>query len=226
MGRLKALSPPHLQPPPIFLGNAPSREFPPSAPGLGGRLLGTIRAPRDLAFPGGDFPAPPAGPLWDAEGRPPSRAKSGDGAAWYPGGGVRAAARTAWKRFLGERGGQAVSGRLIASGVERRRPAQPGGHCACAAAPPRPGTPPRVFLPVPRRPSRRAGALYRPGTLKTGLRSWTPGEPRGALGFEGTECWGEDLPGRWEAGPIGSRQTGWSGAHFRTSSGLKDVGWN
>lgn len=73
-GRLKA--PPN----PIPSGNTSLREFPPAATersvAVSTSLLG---AARDFAFYGGDFPTPPAGPLWVAECRlPPGTKSSGE----------------------------------------------------------------------------------------------------------------------------------------------------
>lgn len=72
---------------------------------LSGRFHVTIRAASNFAFAGGDLPTL-AGPLRDAECRPPFPAKSGSEVARNPGGG-RSGQGRAQKRFLGERGGRA-----------------------------------------------------------------------------------------------------------------------
>lgn len=69
---------------------------------FGGPFHVTIRAARNFAFAGGALPSP-AGPLGDAERRPPFRAKSGGEVARNPGSG-RSGQGRAPKRFLGEHG--------------------------------------------------------------------------------------------------------------------------
>lgn len=56
---------------------------------FGGHFHVTIRATREFAFSGGDFPTTPADLAWDAERRP-RRGKSGDEKARNPTGGPAA----------------------------------------------------------------------------------------------------------------------------------------
>lgn len=123
-----------------------------------------------------------------------------------------------------------VSGRLIASGVELgASSAQPGGHCACAHRPaPPPRTPPRVFLPVWRRPNREGRApwvaLGPPGRgdSRVGLLEGR-GELRGPWEWSATE---REPTGRVETGPATEGPGGLGLANFFASLNLKDIDQN
>lgn len=197
-GRLKA--PPN----PILSGNTSLREFPPAATersaAVSTSLLG---AARDFAFSGGDFPTPPAGPLWIAEYRPPPAAKSSGGdsvgrrVAQRPGEG--AGAFPAWARprgpfpegWLHQVWSSAPPlPNLAATAPARVSPPRPAAKDSTAGFPPGP----EEIKPA------GAGAVYRPGPPRVGMvgpDSWR------AVESEGIEYLRkDDLPGRPVAGRV------------------------
>ena len=140
-------------------------------------LLG---AARDFAFCGGDFPTPPAGPLWVTEHRPPPGAKS-SGEEARQAGGWRSGRERAQERFLRERGRRARFRKADCIRCGARRLLCPTWRPLRLRASPRPAPPPRtplrVFLPVPRRSSLEGWVPFTaPDPREWGWQGRTPGE--------------------------------------------------
>ena len=161
---------------------------------FGGRFHVTIRAARNFASSGGDFPTP-AGPPWDSERRPSFRAQSGCEDR-NPGGG-RSGQGTALKRFLGERGGRARFRKADCIRCGAGRLLGPTWRPMRLRASPRPaaehstaGFPPGLEKTEPG----GAGAIGRPGTPGRGDGGVGLPESRGRLwGCEGIECGGKRI---------------------------------